>query len=574
MIKILTKPFPLACLILSVFMAIACASEGRVSGGEKDGEGPVVVKTTPKPGTLNYLSNEVVVYFDEYIKQKGYASEVFISPVQEQKPEISTGLKKIKIKLKDELRPSTTYVITIGTGVKDYNEGNHLDSPFTIAFSTGAVLDSLYIKGKVVDPMTGAGEEEYTILLFPAEDLVGDSIQGVRPLYASITDEDGKFKMRYLARRDYRIYAIKDIDRNYTFNLPTEKLGLAGDPFISFPDSVDRVKVTLQSTLPDFQAPMPRSAKWINEKTILVDFKEDIPFVLGKDSLSVYMTDTLGNSPELVFAFNKISGEKGKILLHTSRPKSDYSQIHFRHLIDSLGNRKDTFIVINENKINTDFEEKFVMKPEYNKENQVIEFTFTYPLRAYLNGRLIRITDTISQEVLDYENVNRDYRMDITLKEKPTKKVVLKIEFLKGIQFRTGNELDSVVTHFVKIKDPDKRGGLSGKIIDDEVPGNWKAFLKNDKGETVRTCSSKTFEFQGLKEGEYTFWLFNDADSNGVFTPGSLQPYRLPEKVFIDTEPIEVRAKWQIEDHEVKVKKSFKAVKKSSSSKKGDRKKR
>ena len=50
-----------------------------------------------------------------------------------------------------------------------------------------------------------------------------------------------------------------------------------------------------------------------------------------------------------------------------------------------------------------------------------------------------------------------------------------------------------------------------------------------------------------IPEGKYTVKYIRDEDGNGHFTPGSLIPYRMPEKVYIDPTAFEVKAKWDVE---------------------------
>ena len=66
-----------------------------------------------------------------------------------------------------------------------------------------------------------------------------------------------------------------------------------------------------------------------------------------------------------------------------------------------------------------------------------------------------------------------------------------------------------------------------------------------------RFVSPTAFKFVFLKPGKYSMDLIEDFDGNGVLTPGSLEPYRLPEKVYHQTGTIEIRAKWDLKDVEV-----------------------
>ncbi|HEX2898763.1 MAG TPA: Ig-like domain-containing protein, partial [Bacteroidia bacterium] len=186
-------------------MTFSCANIGRPNGGEKDSEGPEVIGVVPYPGTLNFSSDEVVFYFDEFLKPGNYRKEIFISPVPSEDPEIIIKNKTLKIKFKAPLRDSTTYVVTLGTGIVDFNEGNKMTKGYTYAVSTGSVLDSLKFSGSVNDMWTGAGEKEMKVMLFPADELEGNDIKDKRPEYVAVTDNDGRFDFQFLAPGSYKI---------------------------------------------------------------------------------------------------------------------------------------------------------------------------------------------------------------------------------------------------------------------------------------------------------------------------------------------------------------------------------
>ena len=76
----------------------------------------------------------VVIHFDEYIKPGSYNDEIFVSPVQKTPPTVKVSGKNLTITLQDTLRASTTYIINIGKGIKDNNEGNKMAG--TIVYAT------------------------------------------------------------------------------------------------------------------------------------------------------------------------------------------------------------------------------------------------------------------------------------------------------------------------------------------------------------------------------------------------------------------------------------------------------
>ena len=115
----------------------SCANIGRPSGGDKDSEGPEVIGVLPYPGTLFFNYKEIVFHFDEFLKPGSYKDEIFISPVPTVDPEVIVKNKTLTIKFLAPLRDNTTYVVSLGTGIIDFNEGNKMEKSYTYAFSTG-----------------------------------------------------------------------------------------------------------------------------------------------------------------------------------------------------------------------------------------------------------------------------------------------------------------------------------------------------------------------------------------------------------------------------------------------------
>jgi len=94
-----------------------CANRGTPSGGEKDITPPVIIKSEPENYSINFKTNEIKIYFDEYIKVKDLQKQLIISPPMDPEPEITplgSASKYITIKITDKLLPNTTYAFNFG----------------------------------------------------------------------------------------------------------------------------------------------------------------------------------------------------------------------------------------------------------------------------------------------------------------------------------------------------------------------------------------------------------------------------------------------------------------------------
>ena len=196
-----------------------CAQIGMPTGGPKDSLAPVIVRTNPAPGATNFTGRTITFQFDEYIELQDLVNNLSYTPFQERSPVVSYNLKTVTIRLRDSLKPNTTYFISLGDAVKDLNEGN-VYRDLSVAFSTGDVLDSLSLNGKVFLAETGGTDSTMVALLY--RNAPDTAVKSRKPDYLSRIKGDGSFSFSYLPAGNYQVYALKDGDRDRTYNSKRE----------------------------------------------------------------------------------------------------------------------------------------------------------------------------------------------------------------------------------------------------------------------------------------------------------------------------------------------------------------
>ncbi|MBR6749632.1 MAG: Ig-like domain-containing protein [Bacteroidaceae bacterium] len=218
-------------LLLAVLASIlfSCANMSRPSGGPRDKTPPVFVKSNPLPDSRNFTKNKLEIEFDEIIQIDKPSEKVIISPPQINMPKIQAQGKKVRVELQDSLLPNTTYTIDFSNSIVDNNERNPLDG-FSFSFSTGESRDSLQISGILLnaadlEPITGMLVGVYTNL----DDTAFKTLPMER---ITASDALGHFTIRNLKPGNYRIVALKDMNRNYRFDNPTEDIAF-GDSTLS-----------------------------------------------------------------------------------------------------------------------------------------------------------------------------------------------------------------------------------------------------------------------------------------------------------------------------------------------------
>ena len=205
-------------LLLTIF---SCARMGSPDGGWYDETPPKILGTSPANGSDDVNSKKVTILFNEFVKLDNPTEKVVVSPPQLEAPEVKVSGKRITVALQDTLKPNTTYTIDFSDAITDNNEGNPLGN-YTYSFSTGNRIDTMEVAGYVLEaqnlePIKG-------ILVGLYSNLNDTAFQYEPMMRIARTDGNGHFVIKGVAKGDYRIYALQDMDGNYKFNQPGEKI--------------------------------------------------------------------------------------------------------------------------------------------------------------------------------------------------------------------------------------------------------------------------------------------------------------------------------------------------------------
>ena len=536
-------------LLLSALLCTGCAKIATPTGGPKDSTPPKVLKAEPADGTVRFDSKQQIkLYFDEYITLNNPSDNVLISPPMSKAPDYTVKGKTLVIKFKDTLRENTTYNMVFSDCIKDYHESNPLNY-FHYSFSTGDSLDDYMIRGNLLDAKTLAPVKDFFVLLYKGD---ADSLPlTTLPNYVTKTLSDGSFVLKNITKGDYKIFAIKDINANFRYDLPNEEIAFLEESVSAFHALPDSAADSLQAELPlltlyAFTAAdsVQQLARYENPAAGVYKFPYKVRMV-------DFSATPLGETPDY---FEVINPTYDTVTWYFKTPLTD-TAIY----ILKTGDRIDTVRL-------TPFKEKqttgrgrtqpkqslnvaFQNAGEYHKP---LTLKFPYPIRptdsfsvwVYSQHQDMKDTFELRFAVPDTFIMQLPLPMDVT--EKKSYSIMIRDSVFYGHNNLTN---DTLKTQFTtkSIKD---YGTL---IMNYELPNDGKAYvatlwLKDRIVQEDFLTSSKTITYSFLNPDTYRISVFCDENRNGRWDPGDYRQKRQPEKMFAFPQNISIRAYWDSEE--------------------------
>jgi hypothetical protein len=261
---------------------------GSLTGGPKDEDPPRLVESIPENYSLNFDEKRIEITFDEFIQLDNVNQELVISPPIGAKPDVRLRSKSILIELESELLENTTYTLNFGNAIKDNNESNPLTN-FEFVFSTGDYLDSLSVGGTLLRAFDLTPPED-PVMIMLYDNLSDSVVFHELPVYIGKTGKEGVYRINNLKADTFKLFALKDVNNNFLFDLPNEQIAFLDTTVIIDPEFFSKIAEEEQDSL-------------FNDSLVVVstDTLESIPSdsleIAEQDSL---MRETAGITPDRV----------------------------------------------------------------------------------------------------------------------------------------------------------------------------------------------------------------------------------------------------------------------------------
>lgn len=596
----------LLCLLALVLTA-ACASIGNPDGGRFDETPPRVVGSSPADGAVNVSKRKVQILFDEYIKLEKASEKVVISPPQIEPANVRADGKRVKVDFYDSLRANTTYTIDFSDAIEDNNEGNPMGQ-YTFSFSTGDVIDTMQVSGRVLNAADLEPIKGIMVGLYPADSTWNDTLFRTRPfLRVSRTNGEGRFTIKGVKDGAYRVRALEDKDGDFVFSQKNERVAFDTTVYVtgSFPDVrmdtvwrdslwYDSIRVVpythytpddvlllafledgqerhlLKTVYPEptnftfyFTAPSDSTPriKGLNfdERCLVADasLKNDTVTFWVTDTALIHRQDTLS----MILSYME-TDTLGQLVVTNDTldlsPKTTYAKIAAERSKQIEAWEKDR-----------ERRQKKAKKPLPYEENPYertwLEAGFkpSGSLAPNQNVRYLAkepILEVDTTKIHFYVKKDTDWLPAPFLflpEERSAKSYMLYAEWEPGQKYRFVMDTAAVVSvlehesKYVRqefhVRAVEEYGSIFIHVISPDTGVVVQLLSKNDKVEAQqRTDKEGNADFFFMKPGEYYMRCYVDANGNGQWDTGDYASGLQPERVYYFGKPLPLKAQWDL----------------------------
>lgn len=555
---------PIGLIVGTMMFSHSCANTTTPpSGGPKDTIPPVITKLFPYPGAtmVPTTKTQLVFTFNEYVVVKDQQS-IFLSPPMEKPPKYKIKGKSLVLSFDSALDSNKTYTLDLTNAIADNNEGNMFPG-YTLAFSTGPKVDSMYITGIVQDCNTLMPVKGATVMLY--KDQADSAIFKQRPVAACKTDDWGFFCLRNIQDTVYRLFAITDLNYDNKYDATTEQVAFFDSLIRPVSIVADSIPELMKYLMTDTLSCLARKTEYelnmfketsstqmivnkerVGERTAYITFMaphaqidslwiKGVPhekiitqFNIMQDSLEIWINDPKEQPDTLFLNVDYLKTDSlGKLVpfveeIKLAKPK----ELNVRKSAKKDIKKEDTTAVFTVAAEPENVEQNgFVIEFKY----PVVETAFDSVTFRYLNPRQQESKGkfTVTQDSLNL----RKYVI------RPEEKLLPGYEYFLKIPGRKFKDINGMYNDSLEVKVtlPNDETLSTLSLALSNVDNKYIVDLLNEKRDKVlRTYiieNDQTLVFPYLKAGKYSIRLTEDVNRNGVVDTGNLLERKQPEKV-------------------------------------------
>jgi hypothetical protein len=522
----------------------------------------VALGCKPDNGSRQFAADEFYIQFDEYVVLKNPSDNILVSPPMKQQPEYTTKGKGILVKIKDTLQENTTYLFQFKEAIADFNEGNLLPS-FEYVFSTGDVMDTLMLEGRVLDPRTGNPWKE-TVTVMAYKDIKSDVIalddtiaSYAQPDFVTRCDKEGYFAFHFIPDTVYRIVALEDKNRNLHVDA-SDAVAWDTATFKAYPapdsSSLRTHKsklISLYISQPEVQRQRITKSEFTAKGRIQITTQLPLqrPSIEGleaewrlnkrKDTMTLWCLDAKLDSARFI----------------VSDPSGLQDTLKLRHTEKKKGSRR---------KLGGKEEQKTPLMKSLCEGNKAfyddLRLAFENPIVAMRDSAQAEITylkdSSVTRCPIALDSNGLSARLMTSLKSGEKYRIHLRDSLFTDLYGHPSDSLSFSLTpkdYGTLTLHIDNRTGLPLVI---EVLDKRDTVVQHSNIQAIKQSSNLTFS--RLPAGDYRLRAILDANGDGRWTPGDYRQQRQPEQAVFFEKTLSLREKWEMEEQWTVRKTAFK----------------
>jgi hypothetical protein len=527
-------------LLLAITGLVRCANIVPPVGGAEDVTPPQVVveESTPNRQT-NFQKQRITLTFDEFVVLEDVFNQVVVSPPLQYRPTLSLKGKTLRVDFdsREVLLENATYTINFGEAVKDLNEKNPAEN-LRFVFSTGPVLDSLTLQGKLVDAEKGEPVDGALFMLY--ENLSDTVVRTLRPFYFAKTDTSGTFLIENIRPGTFKGFALKDENLNYKFDQANELIGFP-DSLIVVTDSVVPLQIRMfteaeVARLLDSDVSQYGHVKLIlNQpppRNLTVDVENAaVHTVLEADADTLRVWYDLPNPVEWDLYVEQDTLWRDTLTVTPLNRTAFLQNAQLARLEQGVNN------------------EVIRLNPD-----RTIQIAFNFPLVSYDSTKLKVYEDTVRREVRPVIVKDSLAPRSLILQYPWQEAVTYQVEMLPGAATDLYGLLnrDTVLLNYrVEPRKSFATLELTLDSLDDKT--NYVVqllFQESNLVEEFRVGGVSRYQrtFNTLPPGDYSLQIITDLNNNGRWDTGNYDLKRQPEPIVQRKFTQQLRANWKLEE--------------------------
>ncbi len=510
-------------------LVCACAQIREPQGGPKDTAPPQLLSAEPPDGSIHFTGKRIVLHFDEKVKLDRVREKLLVSPPLAKAPDVAVERgTNVVIGLNAPLAANTTYTFNIGDAVQDLTEGNSA-AGLAFVLSTGDHVDSLSVSGHVVEAATGLPAADVLVLLYA----VGDTgnVRTAPPSYFTRTKADGGFSLTHLRGGAMRLYALKDRNGNYRYDLPSEEIAFLNG-------TIDPVQKPVEQLFL-FQPVSP--VQLIKEAKVLDERGWRIVFARRAGEVALHALDRQGGKLTWWPQWNKdrdtaLFWPSDTTLLNGQR----FAVAGQDSLLDTLTYRPSGEMPF-----------YLSLSAGVNPLTGELQIASSRPVAAVNVEHTVLRVDSVATPWVPTLDSNARCIIGTGLHPLAGSRLSL-VCYPKAVLGAMGGTNDTTRLA-VGIADQRTLGKLRVELVPDSgmtFTGPWVLQLLTEKGGVLREAlldSLSTVAWHELPPGSYGLKLIDDRNGDHRWSTGSFLPPLQPERVYLLADPVKVRAGWAVE---------------------------